>query len=130
MRVAETRRDRQRDERAGRTAEWLAMLYLIVTGHRILARRWRGHTGEIDLVARRRRRLLFCEVKYRRDKADSGAPTARQRRRICLAAQEFAARRRGGAAFEWRFDLIRVSLPGRGGLAPLHHLKDAWRCDG
>ena len=128
--MGERRRDRQRDERAGRTAEWLAMLYLMVTGHRILARRWRGRAGEIDLVARRRRHLLFCEVKYRRDSADSGVPTARQRRRICRAAQEFAARLRAGAAFEWRFDLIRVSLPGRGGPTPIHHLKDAWRCDG
>ena len=106
------------------------MLYLMVTGHRILARRWRGRAGEIDLVARRRRHLLFCEVKYRRDSADSGVPTARQRRRICRAAQEFAARLRAGAAFEWRFDLIRVSLPGRSGPTPIHHLKDAWRCDG
>lgn len=130
MKMVERRRDRQRDERAGRTAEWLAMLYLMVTGHRILARRWRGRAGEIDLVARRRRHLLFCEVKYRRDSADSGVPTARQRRRICRAAQEFAARLRAGAAFEWRFDLIRVSLPGRGGPTPIHHLKDAWRCDG
>lgn len=130
MKMADGRRERQRYERAGRTAEWLAMLYLIVTGHRILARRWLGRSGEIDLVARSRRRLLFCEVKYRRDIADSGVPTARQRRRICLAAQEFAARLRVSAACEWRFDLIRVSLPGRGGLTPIYHLKDAWRCDG
>ena len=122
-------RDRRRDERAGRAAEWLAMLYLMMTGHHILARRWRGRAGEIDLVARRRRILVFCEVKYRRDAAHIGAPTLRQRNRICRAAQEYAARRRPGAALEWRFDLIRISLPGRGGLVPLHHLKDAWRCD-
>ena len=123
-------RDRQRDERAGRAAEWLVMLYLLLTGHRILARRWRGRAGEIDLVARRRRRLLFCEVKYRRDAADIAVPTPRQRDRICRAAQEFAARRHGVATLEWRFDLVRVSPPGRAGLIPLHHVKDAWRCDG
>ena len=128
-------RDRQRDERAGRAAEWLVMLYLLSTGHRILARRWRGRTGEIDLVARRRHLLLFCEVKYRRDAADIAVPTARQRHRICRAAQEFAARHRAVRMLEWRFDLVRVSAPrlagqGPGGLMPLYHLKDAWRCDG
>lgn len=128
-------RDRQRDERAGRAAEWLVILYLLSTGHRILARRWRGRTGEIDLVARRRHLLLFCEVKYRRDAADIAVPTARQRHRICRAAQEFAARHRAVQMLEWRFDLVRVSAPrlaGQrpGGLMPLHHLKDAWRCDG
>ena len=48
------RRDRRQDERTGRIAEWLATLYLTLTVHRILARRWRGHAGEIDLVAQRR----------------------------------------------------------------------------
>ena len=128
-------RDRQRDERAGRAAEWLVMLYLLLTGHRILARRWRGRAGEIDLVARRRHLLLFCEVKYRQDTADIAVPTARQRHRICRAAQEFAARHHTVQMLEWRFDLVRVSAPRRAGpghfrLMPLHHLKDAWRCDG
>lgn len=123
-------RDRRREERAGRVAEWMAIFYLALTGHRILARRWRGRAGEIDLVAQRHGLLLFCEVKYRRDAADSGVPTARQRSRICRAAQEFAARRRPGRVLEWRFDLIRVSLPGRASPVPLRHLKDAWRCDG
>ena len=123
------RRDRRQDERAGRIAEWLATLYLTLTRHRILARRWRGHAGEIDLVAQRRGFLLFCEVKYRRDSANSGVPTARQRDRICRAAQEFAARRRPGQALQWRFELIQLSLPGRAGSVPLRHLKDAWRCD-
>lgn len=129
-RMAGPMRNRRRDERAGRIAEWLALLYLLTTGHRILAWRWRGRTGEIDLVARRRRLLLFCEVKYRSDDADTGTPTARQRRRICRAAEEFSLRWHTGAGLEWRFDLIRISRPGRGGLVPLQHLKDAWRCDG
>ena len=123
------RRDRRQDERAGRIAEWLATLYLTLTGHRILARRWRGYAGEIDLVAQRRGLLLFDEVKYRRDSANSGVPTARQRGQFCRAAQEFAARRRPGQALQWDFDLIQLSLPGRASTVPLRHLKDAWRCD-
>ena len=106
------------------------MLYLIVTGHRILARRWRGHSGEIDLVARRRRpaAVLRGEIsprqsQQRRADSQTAAPDLSRGAGIRGAAAP-------GAAFEWRFDLIRVSLPGRGGLAPLHHLKDAWRCDG
>ena len=78
------RRDRRQEERAGRIAEWLATIYLTLTGHRILARRWRGHAGEIDLVARRRGLLLFCEVKYRRDSANSGVPTARSGAAVAL----------------------------------------------
>ena len=123
-------RYRRRDEHAGRVAEWMAIFYRALTGHRILARRWRRRAGEIHVVAQRRGLLLFCEMKYRRDAADSGVPTARQRNRICRAAQAFAVRRRPGRALEWRFNLIRVSLPGRASPVPLRHLKDAWRCDG
>lgn len=60
------------------------MMYLLVTGHRILARRWRGRAGEIDLVARRWKVIIFCEVKFRQHADESGMPSPRQRN-SCLA---------------------------------------------
>ena len=121
--------DRRRSERQGRAAEALAMLYLRLTGHRILAHRWRGQTGEIDIVARRGRVVIFCEVKFRQHADDSGIPTARQQRRICRAAEEFAARRRLPDGLAWRFDLVQISPPFRGTISPVLHLRNAWQCD-
>ena len=106
--------DRRQSERQGRVAEALAMLYLRLTGHRILAYRWRGSAGEIDIVARRGRGIIFCEVKFRQHADDGGIPTARQRLPDGLA---------------WRFDLVQISPPFRGIVAPLRHLKNAWQCD-
>tara|TARA_Y200000002_G_scaffold175169_1_gene144478 strand:+ start:100 stop:420 length:321 start_codon:yes stop_codon:yes gene_type:complete len=63
---------RQRAEQQGRTAELVALVYLMLTCHRILARRWRGSAGEIDLIARRGRRIIFVEVKFRH-RSDAGA---------------------------------------------------------
>lgn len=122
--------DRQQSERQGRGAETLAMIWLLLTGHRILAHRWRGRGGEIDIVAYRRRMIIFCEVKFQRRASESGIPTPRQRRRICRAAQEFASRRHLSGNVEWRFDLVQISPPLRGSVLPVRHLKDAWRCDG
>jgi putative endonuclease len=51
--------------RTGRIAEGLAAAYLILKGYRILARRFGGKGGEIDLIARRGRRVIFVEVKAR-----------------------------------------------------------------
>jgi len=77
--------DRQQSERRGRGAETLAMIWLRLTGHRVLARRWRGRGGEIDIVAYRRQVIIFCEVKFRRWAGDTDIPSPQQRRRICRA---------------------------------------------
>src|SRR5260370_24612029 len=49
--------------RRGLSAETRAAFLLVVKGYRILARRWQSPGGEIDIVARRRRVLLFVEGK-------------------------------------------------------------------
>ena len=121
--------DRRQSERQGRGAEALAILYLRLTGYRILAHRWRGSSGEIDIVAQRWQVIVFCEVKFRHNADESGVPSPRQRRRICRAAEEFAARRRLPDSLAWRFDLVQISPPFRGSLTPLRHLKNAWHCD-
>jgi putative endonuclease len=57
--------ERQAAFRVGISAESRAAAFLIAKGFRILARRWRSPLGEIDIVARRRRLLVFAEVKAR-----------------------------------------------------------------
>jgi putative endonuclease len=51
--------------RLGLSAESRAAMFLIAKGYRILARRFKTPFGEIDIVARRRRALVFVEVKAR-----------------------------------------------------------------
>ncbi|MFW5833612.1 MAG: YraN family protein, partial [Pseudomonadota bacterium] len=52
-------------DRRGHDAEARAAWWLRLKGFRILACRYRTPVGEIDLVARRGRLLVFVEVKYR-----------------------------------------------------------------
>jgi putative endonuclease len=114
---------RRRAERQGRGAERLAGLWLRAKGFGILASRFQSPQGEIDLIARRGRLLLFVEVKARSDDAAAAeAVTARQRSRIERAAQAFLQRRPELAACEMRFDAVLIR-PGR---LP-RHIKDAWR---
>ncbi len=65
-----TRQNNPRPERVaahlvGLSAESRAAAYLIATGYRIVARRFRTPVGEVDIVARRRDVLVFVEVKAR-----------------------------------------------------------------
>lgn len=52
-------------DRTGLLGEDLAAEYLQQRGHRILARRWRTRTGELDLVTIDGRDLVAVEVKTR-----------------------------------------------------------------
>lgn len=51
--------------RTGLGAEWLAIGLLTLKGYRVLSRRYGGKGGEIDLIARRGRLIIFVEVKAR-----------------------------------------------------------------
>ena len=114
---------RRRAERRGRGAEALAALLLILKGHRILARRARTPAGEIDMIARRGRVLVFAEIKARASlETGTEALAPRQRDRILRAAEAFMRTRPDLAGLDWRFDLIVVAGGWR-----LKHLKDAWR---
>jgi putative endonuclease len=99
--------------RLGLSAESRAAMVLIAKGYRIVARRFKTPVGEIDIVARRRRSLVFVEVKAR-ERADDAAEavTGRGRQRIIAAAELWLARNPADAQAEIRFDVILVT-PGK-----------------
>jgi len=107
------RRERRRRYRGGLSAEFYAAIALMLTGHRILSRRWTSKSGEIDLVAVRGRRLVFVEVKRRATlEAAEAAVTARQRSRVRRAAEMWRARYPRYRDHDVCFDLVFL-LPGR-----------------
>src|SRR5579862_2300176 len=74
----------------GLSAESRAAMLLIAKAYRIVARRWKTPLGEIDIVARRRRDLVFVEVKAR-ENLDDAAEAERSKRRIVDAAELWLA---------------------------------------
>jgi putative endonuclease len=107
------RPERQVAFRTGISAESRAAALLIAKGFRILARRYRTPVGEIDIVAGRRKLLIFVEVKAR-GKFDDAAwsVTDRQRARIVAAAEAWLAANSHPAIEDIRFDAVLVA-PGR-----------------
>jgi putative endonuclease len=99
--------------RLGLSAESRAAMLLIAKGYRILSRRWKTPVGEIDIIARRRRDLVFAEVKAR-DQLDMAAEgvTERSKRRIVAAAELWLAQHPDHAQLYLRFDVILVA-PGK-----------------
>lgn len=106
-------RERRAAYRLGLSAETRAALWLRVKGYRILARRYRTPLGEIDLIARRRRTIIFVEVKARASleaAIEALSPTAE--RRIEEAANLWLARHPDFVHADLRFDMVLV-VPGR-----------------
>ena len=114
----------------GHWAEWCAVVYLSLRGYRVLARRYRSPFGEIDIIARRRKRLAFVEVKRRPTQAEAEwSLTPTQAERIGRAAEHWMRQRRRYRGHEMGMDVILVSP----GAWPCHltnafHASwDAWR---
>jgi len=120
---------RQRGARArreGQAAEWLALVWLVLQGWRIVGFRLRTPHGEIDLAIRRGGILAIVEVK-RRATLDEALAALRpdQQRRLRRAAEGLRARHPGWARLDVRLDLVAMA-PGRWPV----HVADAWREDG
>ena len=99
---------------AGRVAEdQVAQLYA-GSGLQILARRWRGAAGEIDLIARDGAEVIFIEVKKSKTHAMAAEHlTQRQMGRIYQTASEFIGSEPAGQDTLVRFDVALVDAVGR-----------------
>jgi putative endonuclease len=97
----------------GRRGEDLAVRALKKKDYRILARRERSRLGEIDIVARDGKVLVFVEVKTRRGHR-FGAPIEavdhRKQKKLTRLALAYAARR-GWSESPMRFDVVGVEFP-------------------
>jgi putative endonuclease len=111
----------------GAHGEAIAVAYLTRAGLRVLDRNWRCREGELDIVARDRDALVFCEVKTRRG-VGYGHPveavTVVKQRRLRLLAQRWLAAHDEHAP-DLRFDVVGVLVrPDRPALVT--HLRGAF----
>ena len=103
------RSERKSRYRIGHVAEWIAAFALWAKGYRVLSRRYKVRSGEIDLIAVRRNVVSFVEVKFRRTREESeSALRPRSARRLRNAADRWLAQRPRYHQFEHRFDAILI----------------------
>ena len=121
----------------GARGEELAARHLEARGYQVVERNFRTRYGELDVVVRDSRFLVFCEVKTRIVQDGAGAsevlgPFAaighRKQRQVRAMAREWLgqARLEGARPSEVRFDAIGVSFDPAGRLLALEHLEAAF----
>ncbi len=96
---------------AGAAAERRVRRHYRLRGYRILAANERAGGNELDVVVRRGRRLVFCEVKFRSgnrfgDPVEAVGPE--KQRRVRRAAEGFLARRPELAGLEIVLEVAAV----------------------
>ena len=105
--------ERRRRHHSGLRAESIVAAVYMSTGHRILGRRFKTPVGEIDLIAIRKKRVAFIEVKRRQTAEDAeDAITLTMRRRVRRAADLWLAKNPQFQSYDIGFDLVFV-LPWR-----------------
>lgn len=94
----------------GRKGERIAAIFLLRQGFDILARRYRGRSGELDIIAFESNTLVFVEVKTRASR-DFGEPWEfvdwRKQQILRRTAEEFIADHDMGQ-YAYRFDIVSV----------------------
>ena len=113
----------------GAFGEDAACRYLKRRGYKIEGRNYSCRFGEVDIIARDRKFIVFVEVKLRKN-ADHGAAaefvTGPKQRRVIMTAQFWLAQ--NPTDLQPRFDVIEVYAPeGLETKKPeIHHLEDAY----
>ena len=116
------------DRRAlGQWGEDLAVRHLQGQGLEVLDRNWRCREGELDIVAREGRALVFVEVKTRSGilyGEPAEAVTRVKARRIHVLAMRWLAEQRPSGRWDLRFDVVSVLRTN--GLPEVLHLRGAF----
>ena len=114
-------------EEMGRRGEIKAVEYLQSKGYHILDRNLRIRGGEIDIIARRGRDIVFVEVKTR-SSAVYGFPEEsvgrKKRQHIQRAINEYVRRMRVDQHFALRFDIISLLSRQEGHDFEIRHIEN------
>ncbi|MDO8622247.1 MAG: YraN family protein [bacterium] len=101
--------------RFGTLAENYAAVYLASQGYRVLEHNVRTPVGELDLVARKGREVVFVEVKARSTHA-YGSPeesvNRAKQRHLIRSAQAYMAKHRALRGSPYRIDVIAITWRG------------------
>ena len=112
----------------GSLGEAHAARFLRAAGYEIIGRNVRTYLGEIDIVARKHKRLFFVEVKTRRGEY-YGPPynliTRKKKRKLVQCAFTYCGMKGIDGAL-WQIDVISVELHGaQGNVKKIGHFENA-----
>lgn len=114
-------------QEVGSVGEAIASAFLRGKGYRVIGSNYRTPLGEIDLIARKGRTIVFAEIKTRAS-SSLGPPclsvTRKKQLHIVRAAMLYL-KARGLLDAAWRIDVVSVKLDHRHRLEWIEHIENA-----
>ena len=117
--------------KSGKIAELLCRMYMRLLGYSIIAKNHitgsgkKTFCGEIDFIAKKKNKIIFCEVKKRKNKNEIfRALSPKQQKRIINGAMSFIKNNKKYRNCIIQFDVFFVILPFK-----IKRIKNAFRCD-
>lgn len=114
-------------KRLGAFGEAAARRYIEGLGYRVLHTNYRCPLGEIDIVAKHGRALVFVEVRTRRGDAfgtpEESVTSAKRAKLIALA--DHYVQKLPAPPDEWRIDVVAVELGTNGRIRRMEHIVNA-----
>ena len=98
-------------QKFGEKSENLAVWYLKKNGYKILEQNYRNRMGEIDIIAKEKKTLVFVEVKSRRSiryGSPKWAVTPKKQRKISMVALYYLKTTKQSDA-KARFDVVAIT---------------------
>ncbi len=112
----------------GNLGEEIAANYLKKLGYQILDRNYRKKWGELDIVAKFKKDIIFIEVKSQ-EKGTKFFPaqnvTYSKQQRLIRAARTWLSENRIPPEGQWQIDVIVVKWDSDSGMSEIEHLKNA-----
>lgn len=106
----------------GIIAEYLACIYLLCRGYKIIETRYKTKLGEIDIIAKKGKSINFVEVKLRQNERKAKqAISKNNQNRVINSAKLFIQRNNHYSNYNLSFDAITVNLP-----LKIKLIKNAW----
>jgi len=100
-------------KQTGKLGENIAVEYLKKKKYRILARNWQNKWGEIDIVAKRKKRIVFVEVKTLQN-AQNFLPEdqidEKKKRQLVKMAQIYLLQNKLSLGIPHQIDVIAIEL--------------------
>ena len=106
---------------SGQYFETMATRYLQQQGLKLLSRNFHSHRGEIDLVMRDRKTLVFIEVKFRKNNHFGSAAdsvTWKKQQHLIQAAQRYLQSNQMLNNLSCRFDVVAITGNAASGNSP------------
>ena len=115
----------------GNVQETAAVRFLQARGLTLLRRNYQCKLGEIDLIMRDGKQLVFTEVRYRRN-CRYGSPletvNPAKQRKLILCARHYLQRHPLPADGQCRFDVLGITAARDGQPADYQWVKNAFGC--